>query len=64
MTQTRNAAEGWRLDGVKAWQTGMHRATRCIVFARTSGVNGDAKGSTAFIVPVTADGVEVEWYEW
>lgn len=64
VTETRNGVEGWRLDGVKAWQTGMHRATHCVVFARTSGENGDAKGITAFIVPVTADGVKVESYEW
>jgi alkylation response protein AidB-like acyl-CoA dehydrogenase len=62
--ETRNGVGGWRLDGVKAWQTGMHRATHCIVFARTSGKNGDAKGITAFIIPVTADGVKVESFEW
>ena len=55
---------GWRIDGTKAWQTGTHKATHCIVFARTSGNNGDARGITAFIVPTTTDGIKVESYEW
>jgi alkylation response protein AidB-like acyl-CoA dehydrogenase len=62
--ETRDGVAGWRIDGAKAWQTGMHRATHCIVFARTSGRNGDAKGITAFIVPATTDGIKVESYEW
>ena len=62
--ETRNGVEGWRIEGAKAWQTGMHRATHCIIFARTSGKDGDSKGITAFIVPVAADGIKVESYEW
>jgi acyl-CoA dehydrogenase len=62
--ETRDGVEGWRLDGAKAWQTGMHKATHCIVFARTSGKVGDAKGITAFIVPARADGVKIESFEW
>ncbi|KIN07572.1 hypothetical protein OIDMADRAFT_186302 [Oidiodendron maius Zn] len=62
--ETRDGVAGWRIDGAKAWQTGMHRATHCTIFARTSGKNGDAKGITAFIVPATTDGIKVESYEW
>jgi acyl-CoA dehydrogenase len=62
--ENRNTIDGWCLDGVKAWQTGMHKATHCCVFARTGGTLGDAKGITAFIVPVTAEGVKIESYQW
>lgn len=33
------------------WISGMHRATHCLVFARTHGRQGDAIGITAFFVP-------------
>jgi acyl-CoA dehydrogenase len=62
--ERRGGVEGWRIDGAKAWQTGMHRATHCTVFARTDGRDGDARGITAFLVPVTTEGVKVESYEW
>lgn len=55
---------GWRIDGGKMWQTGMHKATHCFVFARTSGKDGEAKGISCFIVPREAPGIQVESYEW
>jgi acyl-CoA dehydrogenase len=42
----------------------MHVATHCMVFARTSGNDGDATGITCFIVPADAPGVKVEEYLW
>ena len=42
----------------------MHRATHDIVFARTSGNDGEAKGITAFLVPVDTDGLDVPYYHW
>jgi alkylation response protein AidB-like acyl-CoA dehydrogenase len=42
----------------------MHRATHDIVFARTSGNDGEAKGITAFLVPVDSDGLDVPYYHW
>lgn len=33
------------------WISGMHRATHCLVFARTHGQPGEAIGITAFFVP-------------
>ncbi|KAH8594783.1 acyl-CoA dehydrogenase-like protein [Bisporella sp. PMI_857] len=60
----RGGVEGWRIDGGKMWISGMHRATHCLVFARTHGKAGDAFGITAFFVPRTAPGFEVESYEW
>ena len=43
--------DGWRINGAKMWNTGMHVATHDFVFARTSGKDGDAKGITCFLVP-------------
>jgi acyl-CoA dehydrogenase len=43
--ETRNGVDGWRIDGEKMWTTGMHVATHCVVFARTSGEPGRARAS-------------------
>ena len=59
-----DGVKGWQIDGGKMWISGMHRATHCLVFARTHGKAGDAAGITAFFVPKTAPGFEVESYEW
>ncbi|KAJ0153811.1 Acetoacetyl-CoA synthetase [Fusarium oxysporum f. sp. albedinis] len=56
--------EGYRINGNKKWQTGMHHANYCVVFARTSGKVGDASGITAFLVPRNSPGVTVASYEW
>src|SRR5262245_4638646 len=55
---------GWRIDWQKMWPTGMHPATHCLLFARTSGDAGDARGISAFVVPARADGVTIEEYLW
>jgi acyl-CoA dehydrogenase len=62
--EQRNGVDGWRIDGEKMWTTGMHVATHCVVFARTSGEAGRAKGISAFLVPTTTPGVKVEEYLW
>ena len=62
--EKRNGADGWRIDGEKMWTTGMHIATHCMLFARTSGEAGNAKGITTFLVPARAEGVKVEEYLW
>lgn len=54
----------WVINGGKMWQTGMHKATHCFIFARTSGVNGNAKGITCFIVPRNSPGLKLESYQW
>jgi len=61
---TRNGVAGWQIDGQKMWTTGMHTATHCALFARTSGKDGDAHGITCFLVPADADGVTIEEYLW
>ncbi len=62
--QTRDGKAGWLINGEKMWSTGMHVATHAVVFARTSGKDGDATGITCFIVPAHSPGVKVEEYLW
>jgi len=62
--ESRDGVSGWLIDGEKMWITGMHIASHCLLFARTSGDNGEAKGITAFIVPAAAPGVKVEEHLW
>ena len=54
----------WLINGVKTWNTGVHAADADIVLARTAGQAGDAQGITAFLVPMTAPGLEIEEYLW
>jgi acyl-CoA dehydrogenase len=54
----------WVINGSKRWNTGVHRATHDLVFARTSGEPGQALGITAFLVPCNAEGFEVPYYWW
>lgn len=55
---------GYLINGAKKWQSGMHHATHCMVFARTSGSPGSAQGISCFIVPRDTKGITVESYEW
>jgi acyl-CoA dehydrogenase len=54
----------WIINGEKTWNTGVHMAQCDMVMARTSGEPGDARGITAFMVPMDAPGVKVEEYLW
>lgn len=56
--------DGWVINGTKTWNTGVHKASHDLVFARTSGEPGDGHGITAFLVPMDDPGVEVEQYLW
>jgi alkylation response protein AidB-like acyl-CoA dehydrogenase len=58
------AVDGFVIDGAKKWQTGAHHCTHLLVFARTSGKQGSAKGITAFIIPRDTPGFRVVSYEW
>ncbi|KAE9400058.1 acyl-CoA dehydrogenase-like protein [Gymnopus androsaceus JB14] len=60
----KDGVEGWSINGMKMWQSNQHKATHCVVFARTSGNPGNAIGITAFFVPAKAEGVKVLSYEW
>ncbi len=54
--------DGWLINGVKRFNTGMHVASHDLVFARTSGEPGKPRGITAFLVP--SEAVEIEKYWW
>jgi alkylation response protein AidB-like acyl-CoA dehydrogenase len=58
------ATADWLITGAKTWNTGIHRATYDLVFARTSGEPGDARGITAFLTPTDAPGFRVEEFLW
>ncbi|MGQ3402912.1 acyl-CoA dehydrogenase, partial [Sphingopyxis sp.] len=62
--ETRDGVDGWRIDGRKMWITGMHSATHCATFCRTSGEDGDAKGITCLLVPTGTPGMTVDEYMW
>ncbi|MBV7258895.1 acyl-CoA dehydrogenase family protein [Erythrobacter crassostreae] len=62
--ETRDGVDGWRIDGEKMWITGMHVATHCAMFARTSGEAGQASGITCFLVPNPTEGLKIEEWMW
>jgi acyl-CoA dehydrogenase len=63
-TTARQDGDDWVIDGRKRFNTGMHRATHDLVFARTAGEPGDARGITAFLVPTDTPGVDVLYHHW
>jgi acyl-CoA dehydrogenase len=63
-TTARRDGDEWVLDGVKRFNSGMHRASHDLIFARTSGSPGEGLGITAFIVPRDATGLSVDFYWW
>ena len=62
--EMRDGVPGWRIDGRKMWITGMHVATHCAAFCRTSGKDGDAKGITCLLVPADNPGMVIDEYMW
>jgi acyl-CoA dehydrogenase len=63
-TTARRDGDEWVIDGKKRFNSGMHRASHDLVFARTSGTPGEPRGITAFVVPRDAPGLEIEFYWW
>ncbi|KAL4940780.1 hypothetical protein BDV06DRAFT_230123 [Aspergillus oleicola] len=61
---TKGGVQGYEINGAKKWQTGAHFCTHMIIFARTGGRDGSARGITAFLVPRSTPGIEVTSYEW
>ena len=49
----------WIINGEKTWNTGIHKASHDLIFARTSGKPGDGDGITCFLVPANSEGFEV-----
>ena len=54
----------WIINGEKTWNTGIHKASHDLIFARTSGKPGDGDGITCFLVPANSAGFEVVEYLW
>jgi len=63
-TTARRDGDEWVVTGEKTWNTGVHKAPYDLIFARTAGAAGDARGITAFLVPTDAAGFEVLEYLW
>jgi len=63
-TTGKRQGDQWILNGHKRWNTGLHTATHDLIFARTSGKDGAAKGITAFLVPVNSPGFSVDKFRW
>ena len=60
----RRDGDMWVINGRKRWNSQVARAHANLVFARTSGKPGEAKGITAFIVPTEAPGHNVLYNHW
>ncbi len=56
--------DGWRINGMKTWNTGIHKAQYDMILARTSGKAGDGEGITAFLTPMNSDGLKIEEMLW
>jgi alkylation response protein AidB-like acyl-CoA dehydrogenase len=63
-SKIRNGLKQLLLNGYKGWQTSMHHATHCSIFARTSGNDGEVKGISCFIATVDTPGLKVESHGW
>jgi acyl-CoA dehydrogenase len=59
-TSATRVVDGWRIDGLKRFITGLDGAAFSIVMARTSGVPGDASGATLFLVDAENTGMSIE----
>jgi len=62
--EKRDGVDGWLINGSKMWNTGLHIANYDMIFARTAGDDGAARGITCFLVPTDAEGFKIEEYLW
>src|SRR5262245_8314735 len=63
-TRAERDGDEWVINGEKTFNTGMHAAQYDLIFARTSGKQGDGEGITAFLVPTESPGFKVEGFLW
>jgi alkylation response protein AidB-like acyl-CoA dehydrogenase len=56
--------DDWVINGQKRFNSGLHNATHDLIFARTSGDEGKARGISCFIVPVKSEGFSVDFMWW
>jgi acyl-CoA dehydrogenase len=62
--ETRDGVDGWLINGEKMWNTGLHVANYDMIFARSSGERGSARGISCFLVPTDDPGFKIEEYMW
>ena len=64
--ETTGVREGdeWVIRGAKRFNSGLHHANWDLIFARTAGAAGEARGITCFLVPTNAPGFVVEHMWW
>ena len=63
-TSAKRDGDEWVINGAKTWNTGIHKAKYDLIFARTSGKQGEGDGITAFLTPTDAQGFKVEEMLW
>ena len=63
-TSAKRDGDHWVINGMKRWNSQVARAHGNLVFARSSGKPGDAKGITAFIVPTNVEGHKILYNLW
>jgi alkylation response protein AidB-like acyl-CoA dehydrogenase len=63
-TTAEKHGDEWVINGAKRFNSGMHRSTHDLVFARTSGEPGQPQGITAFVVARDAPGFSVDFHWW
>src|SRR5437764_6518339 len=63
-THAERDGDEWVINGEKTWNTGLHAAKYDLIFARTSGKQGDGDGITCFLTPTNSPGFKVEEFLW
>ena len=63
-TTAQREGDHWVINGNKRWNSQVSRAHGNLVFARTSGKPGEARGITAFIVPTDTPGHNILYHHW
>lgn len=62
--EIRDGVPGWLINGEKMWTTGAHVASHILVFARTSGDDGSARGISCFVMPSESPGYQIGEWLW
>jgi alkylation response protein AidB-like acyl-CoA dehydrogenase len=63
-TKAVRLGDDWVIDGMKRWNSQIYRAAADLIFARTSGKDGDHRGISAFFVPVDTPGFKILFNHW
>jgi len=63
-TTAKRDGSDWVINGAKRFASAVNFASHAVVYARTSGEPGQARGITAFIVPTDSPGYEIPYFHW